>query len=225
MDPMTWNTLDDAAAWLSERTKSKWDARRVLDAAYRAHTARTPADLSPDLQPTVLHTRIPPGSALCADLSWAGGVPAPAVPLLGLQVVELMVSGRATYGGPRPRKPTDDPDAPRSYPPGLPFVVDLAGVGLSGPDLHALADAEATTPPRRTRRDRMAEEIDAAIARLGRNANAEEVMAELQSIAGRPGSCVTEAAEAGRALLWRDTRGKAQKLTMANLEDRLSRRR
>lgn len=39
-DPMLWNKLDEAAAWLTEATDTKWSVKQVLDAALTQNSRR-----------------------------------------------------------------------------------------------------------------------------------------------------------------------------------------
>lgn len=84
---------------------------------------------------------------------------------------------------------------------------------------HLLAQTSATGGGER--RDPMAREIELAIDLAGPHATVEDVMAELQRLAGSDGSCIFEAISGG--VLWRDSSGNSRKLTQKLLSDRLGR--
>lgn len=80
--------------------------------------------------------------------------------------------------------------------------------------------AESVSGPIR-RHDDIAIEIETAINNLGGGLDSEKVMAELQSYAGRAGSCVIEVG-AG-LVVWRRASGGKEKLAMDALKQRLKR--
>lgn len=61
-DPLEWNSLDEAAAWLAEATGEQWTARRVLDAAIRYPTADGGGG-APNRH-TIISAALPPGHSI-----------------------------------------------------------------------------------------------------------------------------------------------------------------
>lgn len=62
-EPLEWNSLDEAAAWLAEATGEQWTVRRVLNAAIRYPTHDGGGGATPNRH-TIISAALPPGHSI-----------------------------------------------------------------------------------------------------------------------------------------------------------------
>jgi hypothetical protein len=149
-DPLPWNTLDEAATWLQEKTGEEWSTRRVLDRALQIPATQPP---QPQLSEVTLLCAIPPrdfdiAQRRVAPLTTTGEpqiidvrVPWQPLPLFAHHVKELLVHGEAIVGESMGLVP-DKPGVAFRGQIDPPLTVTLAMVGIVGQNL-ALFFAEA----------------------------------------------------------------------------------
>ena len=141
MQPRIWNTLTEAAGWLTEATGETWDDRRVIDAVIQLHRTRG----NPSTYPTIAQV-IPPESAAllvrrfdrvpCDDpavrrVEWQP------VPLSEEHLTRLLLLGETFSGSVYRSRPGVDSCEIQALVP--PVRVTLPAVVIAGADLPALA--------------------------------------------------------------------------------------
>lgn len=165
IDPLAWNTLDEAAAWLAVETGEKWSARRVLDAALVHPTKDGEPGASNRL--TAISAALPPGHVIRTHIVNVGGgrkrieamgraipeamrdaptvplysLPWQAVPLLQSDVAQVLAAGWVELGALHERNPMvrgDDEQRINVIEP--PARVAIDALGINREHLRQLAE-------------------------------------------------------------------------------------
>ena len=156
--PFLWNTLDEAAAWLSESTGKPWTEKSVIDAAMKVHVE----GFNHRPRPTLIKAAPPPDTKFSL-YKWdtergspqnpfvrVSNVPYQTIPLSYSQLALLLVTGEAKAS--MVQSPSSDDGCENEYifiePLGEQFTVTLEMLGLSETNLKALARLVQDHEPR-----------------------------------------------------------------------------
>lgn len=150
-EPMLWNTLEEAAAWLSQTRGDTWTAKKVIDAALRAHKqdARHP-------RPTLISAVLPhgceygiyvwdapkgsPENPFVPKHPWALPVTEP-IPLYQAHLGDILLRGKFEISMLQSPESPDGIEGEYRFiePLGRSIEITMGMLGISGRKLRALA--------------------------------------------------------------------------------------